>query len=83
MVINVLDASKRTRLLFWLYMAVGAIGIALVIALLVSLGGYFIAGWQSAPVPVIAPWIVSVAVPLVVLRLVLAWSIRRDQRNRT
>jgi len=70
--------SKRTRVLFWLYLAVAAIGMALVIGMLVSLGGYFIFGWEAAPVPQIAPLIVWGAILVVVLRLALAWSTRRD-----
>jgi hypothetical protein len=68
--------------LFWLYLAVGAVGMALVIALVVSLGGFFVFGWEGAPVAGIAPLLVFAAAPLVVLRLTLAWSIRADRRGR-
>ena len=46
-------------------------------------GGYFVAGWQSAPVSEISAWLVFVVVPLVVLRLALTWSMRRDRRGQT
>ena len=80
---NALAGSKRTRVVFWLFSAVLVVSVALVIALLVSLGGYFIAGWQGAPVPQIIGWLVRAVVPLVLLRLALAWSMHRDRRNRT
>ena len=74
-------SSKRTKLLFWLYSGVLAVGVALVIALLVSLGGYFIFGWESAPVEQIVGLLLYPLVPMLALRIALGWSIRRDRRN--
>jgi len=69
--------------LYWLYVAASAIGLALVIALLLSLGGYFIFGWVRAPVSEVAPWLINAAIALIVIRLLLALSIRVDRRDRT
>ena len=80
-VMKSLDGSNRTRVLCWLYLAIGVTGVGLVLALVISLGGNLIAGWQNAPVDEILPWLVRAALTLVVLRLALAWSIRIDQRN--
>jgi len=78
-----LRGSSRTRVLYWLYVAASAIGLALVIALLLSLGGYFIFGWVRAPVSEVAPWLINAAIALIVIRLLLALSIRVDRRDRT
>jgi ABC-type transport system involved in multi-copper enzyme maturation permease subunit len=72
-----LSGSNRTKALFWLYLAVGAIGMALVIAMVVSLGGFFVFGW-TPPVAEIAPLLIFAAVTLVAIRVTLAWSIRAD-----
>jgi ABC-type sugar transport system permease subunit len=75
--------SVRSRVLFYLVVAASAIGLALVIALLLSLIGYFVFGWEHAPVSELIPWLINAAIPLIVLRLLLAWSIRVDRRDRT
>ena len=80
---NVVSGSSLTRALFWLCLVVQLIGLALALALLLSLGGYFVASWQSAPVSEISAWLVFVVVPLVVLRLALTSSMRRDRRGQT
>jgi len=51
-------------------------------ALLFSLGGYLIFGWQSAPVSRMVPWLINAAIPLILFRLLLAWSMRVDRRDR-
>jgi hypothetical protein len=63
--------SRRTRVLTWFFSAVLAVSLALVIALIVSLSGYFVFGWESAPVPQIVPLMFYVFIPLVLLRLAL------------
>ena len=68
-------------MLVWLYSAVLAVGLLLIIGLIVSLGGYFIFGWERVPVPQIVPLMFYAFVPLVLLRLALGWSIRMDQRD--
>lgn len=78
---DALSGSNRTRVLFWIFSAVLAIAVALLIALLVSLGAHFIAGWRSAPVPQLVEWLRPVAVSLIGFRLALAWSMRRDRRK--
>ena len=78
---NRLNGSTRTQALFWLFLAVAAIGIALAIAMVVSLGGFFVFGWEGAPVAEIAPLLVFAAIAQIVLRLTLAWSIRSDERQ--
>jgi len=74
--------SNRTRILFWLFVAASALGLGLVMALLFSLGGYLIFGWQSAPVSRMVPWLINAAIPLILFRLLLAWSMRVDRRDR-
>jgi hypothetical protein len=81
--VKALDGSARTKVLFWLYWAVAAASLAVVLGLLISLGGYFIADWEDAPVPQIVGWLIPAFIAMVVFRLALAWSMRRDQRKGT
>ena len=75
--------STRSKVLYVVYGVALAIGVALVMALLFSLGGYYIAGWESAPVPDMAgrlvAWALFAFVPLVALRFAVIWSIRKDR----
>ena len=73
-----LSGSKRTQLLGWLYLAVGVIGFAAVLGLLISLGGALLLGWEGAPVDPIMIVVVYAAGLLIALRLALVWSMRRD-----
>ncbi len=75
--------STRSKALYWLYGLVLSIGVAFVLAVLISLGGYYILGWESAPVSEIAGRLVAWAfysfVPLLALRFGVRWSIKRDR----
>lgn len=73
--------SNRTKVLVWLYLAVGIVGIGLVLALVVSIGGYFIAGWESAPVSELVVWIVPACAALIVFKLLAVGSIKWDRRR--
>ncbi|MEJ7777013.1 MAG: hypothetical protein WKF52_06490 [Sphingomicrobium sp.] len=70
------EASGRTKLIYGVFVAAFAIGLALILALFVGFTGV----WLDAQVPHISVLIVYVALALVVLRLALAWSMRADRR---
>jgi putative flippase GtrA len=73
------ERSKRTRILFWLYSAVVAVAVALMLWLFAVLGTYYVAG-EILPHPPLVRWMVIALVPVIVLRFALRWSIERDQR---
>lgn len=73
------SGSKRTQVLFWLYLVVGLIGVAAVLGLLISLGGALLFGWEGAPVDPISIIMIYAAILMVALRLSLMWSVRRDK----
>jgi hypothetical protein len=49
--VNLRGLSTRSKVLYSVYGVLVAVSVAFVLALLISLGGYYIAGWESAPVP--------------------------------
>jgi hypothetical protein len=72
--------------LYSVYGVLVAVSVAFVLALLISLGGYYIAGWESAPVPEmggqLVAWGLSALVPLLDLRFAVIWSVRKDRAQR-
>ena len=78
--------STRSKVIYWLYGVLVAVSVAYVLALLISLGGYFLAGWESAPVPrmtgLLIAWMLYALIPLLALRFLLFWSLKKD-RDRT
>jgi len=83
---NLHGLSTRSKVLFWPYVVLSAVGVGIVLGLLISLGGYFIAGWQDAPIDQIVVlminWIMFAFIPLIALRLGLAWSLKKDRLQR-
>jgi hypothetical protein len=75
--------STRSKVLYAIYGVLIAVSVAFVLALLISLGGYYIAGWKSAPVPDmvgrLVAWGLYAFVPLLALRFAVIWSIRKDR----
>ena len=81
--VNLDGLSKRSKALYWVYGVVIAISVAFLLAVLISLGGYYIAGWESAPVSEMAgrfvAWTLYALVPLLALRFAVIWSIKKDR----
>ena len=75
--------STRSKVLYCLQTVLGTVGLAVVLALLISLGGYFIAGWEDAPVnqmiAALVDWAIFGIPPTIALRLALAWSRKKDR----
>lgn len=76
-----LGASNRTRALLYIFRIVAVIGVGLVTALILSLAGYFVLGWEHAPVPQLGVLVVYAAIAVVTLRLGLRWSLKLDRRD--
>ena len=83
---NLSGLSTRSKVLYAIYGVLLAIGVGFVLALLISLGGYYLAGWENAPVPDMAAnlvgWALYAIVPLLALRFVVIWSIKKDRGPR-
>ena len=79
---NLKGLSTRSKVLYAAYGVLVAVSVAFVLALLISLGGYYLAGWESAPVPDmvgrLVTWGLYAFVPLLALRFAVIWSIRKD-----
>ena len=73
------ERSKRTRVLFWVYSAVLAVAVALMLWLFAVLGAYYVSG-KILPHPSLVRWMAIALVPVIVFRLALQWSIKLDQR---
>ena len=72
------EGSKRTRVLFWLYSATLAVALALMFWLFAILAADLLGKpWPTFP---LVDWLTIAVVPLVALRLALAWSMKLDQR---
>jgi hypothetical protein len=74
--VRFVKGSGRTKVVYGVFVGTFAIGLALILALLVSFTGV----WRDAPMPQITTLIVGVALVMVVLRLALAWSMWADGR---
>ena len=74
--------SKRTRVLFWLYSAVLAVAVGLVLWLFAVLAAYFLFD-EDLPHPRLVHWMTIMVVPLLGLRIALAWSTKGDQPDET
>lgn len=83
---NLEGLSTRSKALCAAYGVFLAIGAALVLALLISLGGYYLAGWEDAPVPDmvgnLVGWAFYSILPILALRFAVIRSIRKDRRPR-
>ncbi len=83
---NLRGLSTRSKVLYSVYGVLVAVSVALVLAVLISLGGYYIAGWERAPVPDMAgrlvAWVLYALVPLLALRFAVIWSIKKDRAER-
>ena len=76
------EFSKRSLAIYAVYCLLLIVGAALVLAVVVSIAGYFVLGWEGAPVPevtgLLTRWAVYAFVPLLILRLLLHWSRKKD-----
>lgn len=72
------DGSKRTKVLFWLYMAVLAVAVALMFWLFAVLIAHYVVD-VDLPRPPLIEWLTIALLPLVTLRLALAWSMNGDR----
>ena len=74
--------SKRTKVLFWLYSLVLAVAVALVLWLIAVLAAYYLFE-EVLPHPRLVHWLTIAIVPLLVLRMALVWSTKRDRPKTT
>ena len=74
------EGSKRTKVLFWLYSAALAVAVALMFWLFAILAADLVG--KPLPTFPLVDWLTIAVVPLVALRLALAWSVKSDQRTR-
>jgi len=83
---NLIGLSIRSKILYVVYGVLVAVSVAFVLALLISLGGYYLAGWESAPVPDmvgrLVAWGLYAFIPLLALRFAVIRSIRKDRAQR-
>ena len=72
------EGSKRTKVLFWLYSAVLVLAVALMFWLFATLAGDLL----DKPLPTfpLVAWLTIAVIPLVALRIALAWSMRSDRQ---
>ena len=79
---NLNGLSTRSKVLYAVYGVLVAVSVGFVLALLISLGGYYIAGWERAPVPDmvgrLVAWGLYAFAPMLALRFAVFWSIRKD-----
>ena len=71
--------SRRTKVLFRLYSLVLTVAVGLMVWLFAVLAAYHLAN-EDLPAPPLVRWMAATLVPLIALRLALAWSTNRDQR---
>ena len=75
--------STRSKVLYSLLGILSAIGFAFVLAVLISLGGYYLADWENAPVPEMSAnlviWALFALLPMLALRVALHWSLKKDR----
>ena len=83
---NLNGLSIRSKVIYAMYGVLVAVSVAFALALLISLGGYYIAGWENAPVPEMAgrlvAWGLHAFVPLLAMRFAVSWSIKKDLAQR-
>jgi hypothetical protein len=83
--VNLPDLSTRSKALYWIFGVLMAVSVAFMLAVMISLGGYYLAGWEGAPVSEMGgqfvAWVLFAIVPLLALRLAVMWSVKKDQRE--
>lgn len=70
--------SKRTRVLLWIWLTIALLGMATLLGLVLSLAASLLLGWENAPVDPLMIAMIYAAIGVVVARLALTWSMRRD-----